>query len=253
MTKESTAALEGVVMQHLPTFVKLLGMSSEENESFQRLRLAIVEALRSLLMSKNPETLSQLAKQNVPWALFSLLKSMEWSSIVQTKVTDCVALTFRDQRELPSSILQELQMMWLQAMSRAQPSLWEVLRAHRVMNRGQNGADGTHGREEVVLVSKDLHPRGFFGIYIRIGLVLLEAGHNDKGEDALRGVMESEGVYAAFSQARTESLDAIALFQQGSLGGPRPQKTTASLLASARTLATLSLDNMDNIPVAKRG
>jgi hypothetical protein len=252
MSKESTVSLEAALLQHVPTLMRLLDIPSGRSESLQRLRLAIVEALRGLFMSKNAETLSQLVKHNVPSILFSLLSSMEWSSIMHCKITDCATLTFRDQREVPGMPFQELAVMWLKAMSQATPSLWDVLRAHRVVDGGSGSGDASHAYQRVVCVEDGLSPRGYFGVYIRIGLVLLDVVRSERGDEGtLRAAMESEGVFLTFLRTRMESLDAISVFQQGSLGGPRPQKTTASLLASAKTLATLSLDNMDNIPVAK--
>jgi hypothetical protein len=235
MRRTPTAELERVILDHSAILSKLVMLEVGQRGSLQRLRLTIIATFQSLYRSKNAETLRQLARSDIATILFQLLSTMEWSSIMQANIVACVELAF-DGKDRDGT--KELQQAWLTAMNDGQ-RIWDVIMPSQLETLD---AQGKRTRSAT-------HNCGYYGVYMRVGLALRAFAERNKGsgDDVLRELMTKDRSYEAFQMARSQVLDEAARRQGDPIGGPKPEKTTASLLASATSLAALSLDNLDAV------
>lgn len=227
MRRTPTAALERVLLDHGDIFSKLVALQVGQRGSLQQLRLTIIRTYQALFRSRNAETLRSLAASGITGILFQLMSTMEWSSMMQTKVVQCIELSFSASPPRHDGA-REMQAAWLSAMDDGR-ALWAAL-----LTPSQK-----EGRR------RDC---GYYGAYLRTGLGLrAAAAAAGGGGDCVRGLLAARGADEDFAAARAAVLDEAARLDGEALAGPRPEKTTASLLASAKALAAVSLDNLDAV------
>lgn len=227
MRRTPTKALEDVVLEHREILSKLVMLEPGKQGSLQRLRLTIIELFKSLMASKNASTLEAVAGSDVTVNLFQLVSTMEWSSLMQSKVAQCIEIAFGDATQREGVL--RLQESWMAALDEG-CHLWQVLLPST--RCGEQRA----ATEEI----------GYYGAYIRIALALRTFAEKDGGH-RLASLMTRAGSYGRFETARVQLLDRVAEERRKPLAGPLPDRTTVSLLASATSLAALSLDNIDAV------
>lgn len=155
---------------------------------------------------------------------------------MQSKIVECVELAFDDKGRDGTTAIQHA---WLTAMGEGH-LLWEVILPPAESTGPEEGKE--HGRSP----ARDC---GYYGAYMRVGLALRSFAerNNRRGNDVLRQLMTKDNSYSAFQSARARVLDDAARLLGEPIAGPMPEKTKAPLLASATSLAALSLDNLDAV------
>lgn len=221
MSAVSTRALEEVVVNRVAVLTRLATLEVGERGSLQLLRLTIIEMMTSLFRSRNGDLVARLARSGIPGVLFQLVLSMEWSSMMQAQIVECVRLAFESEGEEA----EEVQRLWMEAMDGGLALWGEVVPSRR------------GGKEE----------RGYYGAFVAIGLILRSLAERSGGKERLQKLMGSHAAYQEFQKARAEVLDEVARMEGDPIAGPKPEKTTESLLASAASLNALSLDNIDAV------